>query len=68
MKEIAEVDAVQVDGNLETALIFLLPGPAIGWNWLGTGYKMLSVSFVFSMPRFQGSAYRCDKIVVNSNI
>ena len=30
------------------------------------GYKMLSVPFVFSMSRFQGSAFRCDKIVVNS--
>ena len=30
----------------------------------GTGYKMLSVPFVFSMSRFQGSAFRCDKIVV----
>ena len=27
---------------------------------------MLSVPFVFSMSRFQGSAFRCDKIVVNS--
>ena len=25
---------------------------------------MLSVPFVFSMSRFQGSAFRCDKIVV----
>ena len=30
----------------------------------GTGYKMLSVPFVFSMSRFQGPAFRCDKIVV----
>ena len=30
----------------------------------GTGHKMLSVSFVFSMSRFQGPAFRCDKIVV----
>ena len=30
----------------------------------GTGYKMLSVPFVFSMSRFQDSAFRCDKIVV----
>ena len=27
----------------------------------GTGYKMLSVPFVFSMSRFQGPAFRCDK-------
>ena len=27
---------------------------------------MLSVPFVFSMSRFQGFAFRCDKIVVNS--
>ena len=27
-------------------------------------YKMLSVPFVFSMSRFQGPAFRCDKIVV----
>ena len=30
----------------------------------GTGCKMLSVPFVFSMSRFQGPAFRCDKIVV----
>ena len=30
----------------------------------GTGHKMLSVPFVFSMSRFQGPAIRCDKIVV----
>ena len=30
----------------------------------GTGHKMLSVPFVFSMSRFQGPAFRCDKIVV----
>ena len=30
----------------------------------GTGYKMLSVPFVFSMSRFQGPAFHCDKIVV----
>ena len=30
----------------------------------GTGHKMLSVPFVFSMYRFQGPAFRCDKIVV----
>ena len=30
----------------------------------GTGYKMLSVPFDFSMSRFQGPAFRCDKIVV----
>ena len=30
----------------------------------GTGYKMLSVPFVFSMSRFQGPVFRCDKIVV----
>ena len=30
----------------------------------GTGYKMQSVPFVFSMSRFQGPAFRCDKIVV----
>ena len=29
----------------------------------GTGYKMLSVPFVFSMSRFQGPAFCCDKIV-----
>ena len=28
----------------------------------GTGYKILSVPFVFSMSRFP--AFRCDKIVV----
>ena len=27
---------------------------------------MLSVPFVFSMSRFQDSAFRCDKIVVNN--
>ena len=27
---------------------------------------MLSVPFVFSMSRFQGSAFRCEKIVVNN--
>ena len=33
--------------------------------WLEpASYKMLSVPFVFSMSRFQGSAFRCDKIVV----
>ena len=30
----------------------------------GTGHKMLSVPFVFSMSHFQGPAFRCDKIVV----
>ena len=30
----------------------------------GTGLKMLFVPFVFSMSRFQGPAFRCDKIVV----
>ena len=30
----------------------------------GTGHKMLSVPFVFSMSRFQGPAFSCDKIVV----
>ena len=30
----------------------------------GTGYKMLSVPFVFSMSRFQGPAFRRDKIIV----
>ena len=30
----------------------------------GTGYKMLSVPFVFSMSRFQGPAFRYDKIFV----
>ena len=29
----------------------------------GTGYKMLSVPFIFSMSRFKGPAFRCDKIV-----
>ena len=29
-----------------------------------TGHKMLSVPFVFSMSRFQGPAFSCDKIVV----
>ena len=29
-----------------------------------TGYKMLSVPFIFSMSCFQGPAFRCDKIVV----
>ena len=29
-----------------------------------TGYKMLSFPFVFPMSRFQGPAFRCDKIVV----
>ena len=27
---------------------------------------MLSVPFIFSMSRFQGSTFRCDKFVVNS--
>ena len=46
----------------------------LGWPFLlfltgdslqaGTGYKMLSVPFVFSMSHFQGPAFRCDKIVV----
>ena len=36
-----------------------------GSQWgAGTGYKMLSVPFVFSMSRFQGPAFRCDRIVV----
>ena len=30
----------------------------------GTGLKMLFVPFVFSMSRFQGPAFRCDKFVV----
>ena len=30
----------------------------------GTGLKMQFVSFVFSKSRFQGPAFRCDKIVV----
>ena len=30
----------------------------------GTVYKMLSVPFFFSTSRFQGPAFRCDKIVV----
>ena len=30
----------------------------------GTGHKMLFVPFVFSKSRFQGPAFRCDKIVV----
>ena len=30
----------------------------------GIGYKMLPVPFVFSMSRFQGPAFRCDKIIV----
>ena len=29
-----------------------------------TGHKMLFVPFVFSKSRFQGPAFRCDKIVV----
>ena len=42
------------------------------WTWLlvtratptaGTGHKILSVPLVFS-SRFQGSAFRCDKIIV----
>ena len=30
----------------------------------GTCHKMLSVPFVFSASRFQGPAFRCDKIIV----
>ena len=30
----------------------------------GTGHKMLFVPFVFSTSRFQGPAFRSDKIVV----
>ena len=30
----------------------------------GTGYKMLFVPFVFSMSRFQGPSFRCNRIVV----
>ena len=30
----------------------------------GTGYEMVSVPFVFSMSRFHGPPFRCDKIVV----
>ena len=30
----------------------------------GTGHKMLFVPFVFSKSRFQGPAFRCDKIVI----
>ena len=30
----------------------------------GTGYKMLLVPFVFSMSRFQGPSFRCNRIVV----
>ena len=30
----------------------------------GTGHKILSVPFFFSTSRFQGPAFRCDKIVV----
>ena len=30
----------------------------------GTGHKMLFVPCVFSKSRFQGPAFRCDKIVV----
>ena len=30
----------------------------------GTGHKMLVVPFVFSKSRFQGPAFRCDKILV----
>ena len=30
----------------------------------GTGYKMRLVPFVFSMPRFQGPSFRCNRIVV----
>ena len=33
-------------------------------KWEPQNYKMLSVPFVFSMSRFQGPAFRCDKIVV----
>ena len=30
----------------------------------GTGYKMLFVPLVFSMSRFQGPSFRCNRIVV----
>ena len=30
----------------------------------GTRYKMLFVPFVFSMSRFQGPSFRCNRIVV----
>ena len=30
----------------------------------GTGYKMLLVPFVFSMSRFQGPSFHCNRIVV----
>ena len=30
----------------------------------GTGYKMLFVPFVFSMSRFQGPSFRCNRSVV----
>ena len=30
----------------------------------GTGYKMRLVPFVFSMSRFQGPSFRCNRIVV----
>ena len=30
----------------------------------GTGHKMLFVPFVFSMSRFQGPSFRCNRIVV----
>ena len=30
----------------------------------GTGYKMLFVPFVFSMSRFHGPSFRCNRIVV----
>ena len=35
-----------------------------GQTKAGTGHKMLFVPFVFSKSRFQGPAFRCDKIVV----
>ena len=35
-----------------------------GQPMAGTGQKMLFVPFVFSKSRFQGYAFRCDKIVV----
>ena len=53
--------------NLNTLIKFMKMSMATfyrGQPKAGTGYKMLSVPFVFSMSRFQGPAFRCDKIVV----
>ena len=48
-----------ITGIVQCVLVYYRAQPKAG-----TGHKILFVPFVFSKSRFQGPAFRCDKIVV----